>query len=224
MSCLGRPYVVVGGFMSVDGKTAPKNLQGRVFMPLMGRRLQERLHRLRSEVDCILVGVKTVLTDNPRLTVRLVDGKSPLRVVLDSKARTPLNSAVLNVKEAPTLIAVSRSAPPCAVEGLRGAGAEVVECGDTKVDIRNLLEKLYERGVRRLLVEGGSEVRWSFLSEGVVDELFVWVMPMIWGGKDAPTIVDGEGFTSPREAIMLELKQLEVVENIITMNFLVKKT
>jgi len=189
----------------------------------MGPRLQERLHRLRSEVDCILVGVETVLADNPKLTVRLAKGKNPLRVVLDSKARIPMDAAMLDVKEAPTVVAVSRSAPVDAVEKLRSR-VDVIECGDVKVDVKELLERLYERGVRRLLVEGGGEVRWSFLKAKVVEELFVWVMPTVWGGRDAPTLVDGEGFISPKEVVGLELKKFEVVENIVVMNFMVKRS
>jgi 2,5-diamino-6-(ribosylamino)-4(3H)-pyrimidinone 5'-phosphate reductase len=208
--------------MSLDGKIAPRNRQGRLFIPSMSRRMQERLHLLRSGVDCILVGVETVLADDPRLTARGVEGESPLRVVLDSRARTPLNAAVLDVKAAPTIIAVSRSAQAEDVERLRGR-VEVVECGDVKVDVKELLEKLYSRGVRRLLVEGGGEVRWSFLRERVVDELFVWVMQKVWGGRDAPTLVEGEGFITPDEAVELELKKVEVVENIIVMNFMVKQ-
>lgn len=220
---MSRPYVIIGGFMSLDGKTAPKTREGQLFTPFMGPKMHEKLHRLRTEVDCILVGVGTILADNPRLTVRLAEGKTPLRVVLDSKARTPPDAAILNPEEAPTIIAVSRSAPSDIVEKLRSR-VEVIECGEVKVNVKELLERLYERGVRRLLVEGGGEVRWSFLRERVVDELFVWVMPMVWGGRDAPTFIDGEGFTTGDDAVELELKKMSVEEGIIVVSFKVKRS
>ena len=205
--------------MSIDGKTAPKNRKGVLFTKFMSEELYRRLHRLRSEVDAILVGVGTALEDDPQLTVRAVKGKNPIRIVLDSKARIPLGSRVLNVKEAPTIIAVSEAAPKDKVEALRSIGVAVIQSGEKKVDIKILLQELYERGVRKLLVEGGAEVRWSFFNERLVDELFVWIIPAIWGGLQAPTLVGGEGYVSPEEVALLELKRIEQVREILVLTY-----
>ena len=205
--------------MSVDGKTAPANRKGRLFVPFMGEELSRRLHRLRSEVDAVLVGVGTTIEDNPRLTVRFVKGKNPIRVVLDSKARVPMDAAVHNVKEAPTIVVISEAAAANRVEALRRRGVEVKRCGSLQVDVRRLLEELYERGVRRILVEGGGEVRWSLFKERLVDELFVWVMPAVWGGRDAPTLVDGLGFTSAGEAVGLKLSVVEKVGDVVVLKY-----
>ena len=217
-----RPHVIVGAHMSVDGKTAPRNLRGLIFATFMNDEVVKKLHQLRSEVDAVLVGLGTVLTDNPRLTVRKVKGENPIRIVLDSKARIPLNSAVINVKEAPTILAVSKAAPKGRIDEIQRIGVEVVKSGDKRVELVKLLPELYERGIRRLLVEGGSEVRWSFFRDRMVDELFICVMPAIWGGRSAPTLVDGEGFVTPEEAVQLKLKRIYTVGKSIIIEFYVE--
>jgi 2,5-diamino-6-(ribosylamino)-4(3H)-pyrimidinone 5'-phosphate reductase len=218
-----RPYVIMGGYMSVDGKIAPADRNGLKFTPYLSKALRERLHQLRASVDAVLIGINTVMAypsrETPRLTVRLVQGRNPMRVVLDSHARIPLDAAILDVREAPTLIAVSEAASPERVRALEERGVEVVRCGERRVDIRRLLGLLYERGVRRLLVEGGGEVRWSFLKERLVDELFVWIMPAIWGGASAPTLVEGEGFLTGDEAVHLELVRTEVVDRHVVLEY-----
>ena len=221
---MDRPRIIVGGFMSADGKTAPKNRHGRLFHKFMSNELFKRLHKIRSEADAVLVGLGTVLEDNPLLMVRATEGKNPIRVVLDSEARTPLSAAVANTKDAPTIIAVSQSAPREKLDALRKLGVEVIECGETRVDIRKLVEGLYRKGVRTLLVEGGAEVRWSFIKEGLVDELFVWVAPVVWGGRQAPTLVDGEGFETVEEATRLNLTQVDCVEGVVLLTFTVGGT
>jgi 2,5-diamino-6-hydroxy-4-(5-phosphoribosylamino)pyrimidine 1'-reductase len=219
-----KPYVVVGGFMSLDGKTAPRNRQGMLFTQFMDQKLNEKLHKIRASMDAILVGMGTILIDNPRLTVRYSKGKNPTRVVLDSTARTPLNSAILNVEEANTIIFVSEQAPKNRVQNLKKIGVEIRRCGTKKIDISKMLKELYGIGIRKLLVEGGSEVRWSFFKEKAVDELFVWIIPTIWGGKDAPTYVDGEGFIRSEDAVTLRLKKIEQIDKILNLEFFVESS
>ncbi len=213
--------VIVGGFMSVDGKIAPANRVGRTFAKFMTARHRRMLHRIRSQVDAIVVGVETVIADNPSLTVREVKGKNPIRVVLDSNARTPLHSKVLN-GEATTIIAIAENAPEGRVRSL-GAKAEVLQSGESKVDIRTLLRKLKDRGVKTILVEGGGETRWSFFKEHVVDEFFVWIMPYVWGGRDSPTLVDGEGFLDPGHAVSLKLKDMRIADKLLILSFSIRK-
>jgi 2,5-diamino-6-(ribosylamino)-4(3H)-pyrimidinone 5'-phosphate reductase len=221
---LKKPYIIVGGLMSVDGKTAPRNRRGMLLTHFMGEELSKRLHKLRAEVDAVVVGIGTVLADNPRLTVRFVEGKNPTRVIVDSEARIPLNSAVLNVEEAKTVVVTSEEASKEKLDALGKMGVEVIRCGKNKVNIKKMLESLREKGVNRLLVEGGAELRWSFFREGVVDEVLVWIAPVVWGGREAPTFVDGEGFKSLDEAIRLKLKNVEVVEEVVTLRFDVCQT
>jgi 2,5-diamino-6-(ribosylamino)-4(3H)-pyrimidinone 5'-phosphate reductase len=214
--------VTVGGLMSVDGKIAPADRVGRKFFRFMTRRHLRMLHTIRSKVDAIVVGVDTVIADNPSLTVRAVKGKNPLRVVLDSNARTPLESKILG-REASTIIAVTNHAPQGKVELLRKKVEVLVLGGSKRVDLKKLLGELKKRGIRSVLVEGGGEARWGFFREGLVDELFVWVVPYIWGGRHAPTLVDGEGFLQDADAIPLKLKSTKVVDKTLILSYRVNR-
>ena len=212
--------VTVGGFMSVDGKIAPANRVGREFTKFMTPKHQRLLHRIRSKVDAVVVGVDTVVADDPSLTVREVKGRNPVRVVLDSHARTPLTSRILNVDEAATIVAVSSKAEECRINSLRNKKVEVIVTSSSeKVDLVELMMELRKRGIRTVLVEGGGEVRWSFLKEKLADELFVWIMPYVWGGKDAPTLVGGEGFLRAEDALPLKPRSLRIVDNILILRF-----
>jgi 2,5-diamino-6-(ribosylamino)-4(3H)-pyrimidinone 5'-phosphate reductase len=204
--------------MSIDGKIAPVDRVGRKFFKFMTPQHQKMLHRIRSKTDAIIVGVDTVIADNPSLTVRNVKGKNPLRIVLDSNGRTPLDSKVMD-GAAPTIIAVTKNAPKRRIELLRKKTDVLVLKRSRKVDLRGLLRVLGRRGIRRVLVEGGGEIRWSFFKEGLVDDFFVWITPHIWGGRDAPTLVDGEGFLHADEAIPLKLDSMRVVDNILILSF-----
>lgn len=209
--------------MSIDGKIAPANRNGKEFKKFMTPKHSEILHKIRSEVDAILVGVNTVILGNPSLTVRAVEGKNPLRVILDSSARTPSNSNVLN-SEAETLIAVSKKASQENIQKLKSRNVDVLETSSNeRVDLKELLNELEKRGVKSLLVEGGGEVRWGFFKEKLVDELFVWIMPCVWGGKEAPTLVEGTGFTTLDDAIALKLERTECVDGLLILWYSIRK-
>lgn len=210
--------VTVGGFMSIDGKIAPADRVGRRFFTYMTPRHRRMLHRIRSQADAIIVGIETVIADNPSLTVREVNGKNPIRIVLDSNARTPLNSKILN-GEAPTIIAVTKNAPKCRIDSLRRKAEVLVLTRSRRVDLKKLLRVLRRRGVHRVLVEGGGEIRWSFFKERLVDEAFVWITPYVWGGRESPTLVDGPGFIHETDAIQLKPQSIKLVDNVLILSF-----
>lgn len=193
-----RPHTTINCAMSADGKIAlPSRKQTRI----SNEGDMARVHRLRNECDAILVGIGTILSDDPKLTVNekhVDEVRNPLRVVLDSKGRTPMGSEVLS-DDAPTLILTTRSSESTFGE------AEVARFGNEKVDLSAAVEFLYERGVRKLLVEGGETVIWSFLKEGLADELKVFVGSMIIGGTGSPTMAGGEGSASFGDIISLAL-------------------
>lgn len=193
-----RPHVIVNAAMSADGKIALPSREG---VRISNDEDLRRVHELRAACDAILVGVGTVLMDDPKLTVKKehAKGPNPLRVILDSDGSSPVNAAVFD-GAAPTLVATNTSC----TKTFRNA--EVVRCGEDQVDIPKLLGILSERGVKRLLVEGGSTVNWSFLHAGLADELVVFVGSMIIGGPSTPTLVGGEGAHSLEKAIGLRLK------------------
>ena len=206
--------------MSVDGKSAPSNRKGRTFTPLLSDKLLSKLHKIRSDVDAVLVGTETVIEDDPKLTVRAVPGDSPLRVVLDSLIRTPLESNIFKTADSRTILAVCQNAPEDKINQLKEKGVEIInfDC-ERRIPLKDLLDNLHRRGIKRLLVEGGSEVRWSFIKERLVDEFFVWITPSIWGGRKAPTLVDGEGHLELDDSLKLRLKHSEIIDDTVILEY-----
>ena len=199
-----KPYVILNCAMTLDGKIATKTGSSEI----SGKMDLLRVHELRKEVDAIMVGINTVLSDDPKLTVHKIQASpedNPLRVVVDSKARTPLFSRVLN-SDAATIIAVSKIADSEKIKNL-GEKAEVIVCGKDRVDLDLLMEKLALNGVRTLMLEGGSTLNYSMLIGGLVSEVRVCIAPMIAGGKEAKTLADGEGVQYMKDAVKLRLKK-----------------
>lgn len=196
-----RPRVSINAAMSVDGKIALRD--GRAAR-LSNEEDLVRVHHLRSQADAILVGVGTVLMDDPKLTVKpkYARGRNPLRIVLDSDGKTPASSHVLD-GTAPTLIVTTEE---CDRTFPR---AEVLRCGKDEVDLHALLDQLGARGIRSILVEGGSTVIWSFLQQRLADELKVFVAGVIVGGQSTPTLAGGQGSASMDEVIRLRLDATE---------------
>lgn len=196
-----RPRVVINAAISVDGKIALADGRGA---RISNEEDLRRVHRLRAGCDAILVGVGTVLTDDPKLTVKAehAKGRNPLRVVLDSDGKTPETAFVLD-GSAPTLIATAADCERTFPK------AEVFRAGADEVDLKALLDHLAGRGVKTLLVEGGATVIWSFLHQGLADELKVFVASMVLGGHAAPTLAGGEGARSLEQAVRVRLERVE---------------
>jgi len=192
--------VVVNAATSVDGKLSTRE---RRQVRISGDEDFDRVDRLRAAADAVLVGVGTVLADDPHLGVksedrrvqRLRNGRTanPARVVADSRARTPLDATCLN-DDAETYLLVSAAATDDRVAALREAGATVIEAGEERVDLPEAFDALESAGVDRLLTEGGGELIYSLFAAGLVDELSVFVGSIVVGGREAPTLADGEGF------------------------------
>ena len=190
-----RPHVTLKAGMTLDGKIA--DLHG-VSRWITGEAARRHAHRLRSESDAIVVGIGTVLRDDPELTVRLGQPwpREPLRVVLDTTARTPVGARLIRAgRPSAAVIAVGAGAPEPRVRALAAAGATVVSCGtrDGRVDLGALLGELFAREVRAVLVEGGGEVHGAFLDAGLVDRVAMFAAPLLIGGRGATPVVAGAG-------------------------------
>lgn len=214
---MNRPHVILNAAMTLDGKIASVRGDSRISC----EKDLDRTHRLRASVDAVMVGVGTVLADDPSLTVRRTRGKNPVRVVLDSLAKTPHNAKILD-GSAPSIIAVTQLAPKKKVQALRAAGAKVVIMGKREVNLRDLLKRLYSLGIHTLLLEGGSTLNWGMLKRGLVDEVRVAIAPRIVGGAGAKTLVGGEGFAKIGDGISLELLNIEKVGRDLLLNYRVR--
>jgi diaminohydroxyphosphoribosylaminopyrimidine deaminase/5-amino-6-(5-phosphoribosylamino)uracil reductase len=192
----GLPFVTLKAAVTLDGKIATRTGDSKW---ITGEAARTEAHRLRAASDAILVGVGTVLADDPELTVRHVDGRSPVRVVLDADLRTPPTAAVLGGQsDAATLIAHAPDADPARADALRKAGAELLAVSrhDRGVDLAETLEKLGARDVVRLLVEGGARVHGTFLDLGLADRAAIFVAPKIVGDARALSFAAGSGVDS----------------------------
>ena len=197
----GRPFVRLKLALSLDGRIATRTGASRW---VTGPEARARGHLLRSQVDAVLVGVGTVLADDPRLTVRHVEGPSPKRVVLDTKLRTPLSARLVETAaDVPTWILCSSGAPLSAREALEGKGVRVWSVDENasgRVDVLRALELLAARGIVTLLVEGGAEVAGSFLAASYADELHAFLAPKLLGPRGRAGAVDWCGPDEPSDA------------------------
>ena len=211
-----RPHVIINCAMTADGKIAlPNKKQLRISSDEDIR----RMYKLRNDCDAVLVGINTILTDDPKLTVKekyIKNPKQPIRVILDSKCRTPLNAlAVNNYSE--TIIMTGKKCIKKFPENV-----EIIQCKlqeDGLIDLQYLLKILYDKGIKTLMIEGGSSINWSFLKEKLVDELFVYLGPIVVGGKNTPTLVDGIGIKNINELISLEITNIKRLGNGIIITY-----
>jgi 2,5-diamino-6-(ribosylamino)-4(3H)-pyrimidinone 5'-phosphate reductase len=223
-----RPSVVVNVAMSADGKLSTRE---RRQVKISGAEDFARVDRLKAGCDAVMVGIGTVLADDPSLTVKNPDYKRerqssgrpehPVRVVIDSQARVPLDAAVLTKGEGVRVVAVSGRADPDQVRALR-TKATVIVAGETEVDLGRVLDELGAMGVRRLMVEGGGTLIAGMIRAGLVDEMYTYIGSIVIGGKDAPTLADGPGWTQESDFARLALADSTHMDDGILLHWTVK--
>lgn len=204
-------YVILNAAMSIDGKISTIKNDSAISSKLD----LVRVHKLRSTVDGIMIGISTVLGDDPMLNVRYsaTGTKNPTRIIIDSKARIPLNSRIIeSSNKIQTIIAVTHNASSRKIKEIQKKGAQVLVYGNGKVNLRNLFQQLEKMGLKKIIVEGGGEINWSVLKLGLVNELVVTISPVVIGGRDAKTLVEGKGFTNISDGIKMKLSN-KIIQN-----------
>jgi len=204
------PFCTLKTAMTLDGKISTYTGDSKWISNENSRKC---VHELRHRYAAIMVGVNTVLKDDPLLTDRSDFKKKnhPVRIIVDSKGRTPVTAKVLNSGEAKTIIAVSDMAETITIKAIKKKGAEIIVCPEKnkKVDLAYLIRKLGERGIDSILLEGGSTLNFSAIQEGIVDKVYSFISPKMFGGDNAITPVGGSGFEKVDEAITLNIKNVK---------------
>ena len=191
----GRPFVILKSALSLDGKIATSSGESRWISSPQSR---SHTHRLRERADAILVGIGTILADDPSLTARPPGGRArdPLRVILDSRLKIPLTAKILNVhSKADTILATTRHSSPRRRAEVAAKGVEVLVLREVQegVSLKDLLRVLGRRGIVSLLIEGGAKVSGEALRAGVVNKVIYYLAPILIGGERAPGAIGGEG-------------------------------
>ncbi|MCZ6582093.1 MAG: 2,5-diamino-6-(ribosylamino)-4(3H)-pyrimidinone 5'-phosphate reductase [Thaumarchaeota archaeon] len=213
-----RPYVVLSAAISLDGKIATRSGDSQ----LSSKKDSRRVHKLRSGVDAILVGRKTVSVDNPLLTVRHLKGKNPTRIILDSKGTIRSDSKILKTcKKVPTIIVVSEKITKSNLARLQKFPIDIIQCGKNKINLKQLFRILYRKKIKKILVEGGGTTNWSLIECKLVDEIIVTVTPFIIGGKKAISLIEGKGFDTIPKSLSLKLKKIIKMNSEIVLNYTV---
>lgn len=203
---MDRPRVIINCAMSADGKIA---LPNRKQLKISSEEDIKRMYKLRNECDAVLVGIETILSDDPKLTVKekyIKNPHQPIRIILDTHCKTPINALAVN-NTAKTLIITGETCNKNFLDNV-----EIIQCKIDEnrfIDLQKLLGILAGRGIKTLMVEGGSTVIWNFLKHHLVDDLYIYVGPMIVGGKATPTLADGNGIGSIEDLLHLEIVEVD---------------
>ena len=216
---MNRPHVFINVAVTADGKIDTFERRGAA---ISSTRDKERVDLLRAEADAVLVGGRTLRDEDPSLTVKSEELRAgrvqrglppnPMKVGIAGEAKLMPDGDFLNAGPARIVIFTTARTSQGELARLKAAGVETFVLGESQVDIRKALEILHELGVRRLMVEGGATLNAELLRMGVVDEVMMYVAPMLFGGGSAPTLADGPGLTRD-EAIPLELVEAEKWED-----------
>lgn len=224
-----RPSVLVNVAVSADGKLSTRE---RRQVKISGPQDFDRVDVIKSGVDAIMVGIGTVLADNPSLTVkspdriheRVTQGRPehPIRIIVDSRGMTPPDAKILHKGSGRRIIAVSRSAPKVQVDLLRPF-ADIITVGEEEVDLSALLDELGRDGISRLMVEGGGTLIAGLFRAGLVDQLNMFIGNMIIGGRDAPTLADGPGWIREDEFTRLELDKIQHMDQGVLITWKIRR-
>lgn len=203
------PFITLKVAMTLDGKIATKTGDSKW---ITGEPAREDVHKERQQHDAILVGVRTVLADNPRLTNRFSERKNPVRIILDTHLRTPLKSNVVWDQQSPTWIFVAESVSDKKIELYESyEQVRVIQMNENKINLKKVLEYIGHHGITSVLVEGGAAIHGSFLTSGYFNQYICYIAPKLIGGSDARTPIEGKGISSLVDAHHLDILTVETI-------------
>lgn len=204
-----KPLVAIKMAMSADGKAATKTGDSKW---ITSRKARECVYRLRAEFDAVVVGAGTVKTDDPKLTTH-GKGRDPYRVIVDGDLCIPPGAKILGSRDGKTIIATSGKAPKNKIKKINGAncGVQVFICGKSWVDMRKLVLGLSAMGMKRILIEGGGELNAKALEAGIVDRVYFFIAPKIIGGRNAKSVIGGDGIEKMADALRLKNMKLKKI-------------
>ena len=197
------PFVILKSGMSLDGKIATYSGKSKW---ITSKESREDAQNLRNRLNSIMVGVNTVITDDPELTCRINNDKKLIRIVVDTNLRIPLDSKVINNKDKLTIIATTLNSNENKKQALRDLGIKVIEVSEknNKVNLKELLRKLGQEGIDSVLIEGGGTLNFSALEENIVDKVIFYIAPKILGGENSKSCIAGIGFSELNQAVNLK--------------------
>ena len=211
-----NPKIILSAAISIDGKIATSSGDSK----LSSKKDLIRLHKLRSQVDAILVGKNTVNQDDPLLTVRYSNGKNPIRIILDSHGTISDESKILKTSnKVKTIIVVSKKITKKNLQKLKTFPVEIIIIGENQINVKTLIKNLVKKRIKTILLEGGGTINWEFIKNNLVDEFYITITPFILGGKDAITLVQGDGFDKISKSHKLRLNGFKRLENDLIVHY-----
>jgi|TARA_B110000014_G_scaffold201822_1_gene151581 2,5-diamino-6-(ribosylamino)-4(3H)-pyrimidinone 5'-phosphate reductase len=210
-----KPIIVLSAAMSIDGKIGQRNKK----TVLSSKSDKIRVHKLRSKSDAILVGKNTIEEDNPLLTVRYVKGKNPIRIIIDSHGTIKNSSKIIKTsKNIPTIIVTSKLVSKRNLSRLNNLPLDVIICGKKQVDIKKLMPILSKKGIKKILLEGGGTLNYSFLKKNLIDEIVVTITPFVLGSENSVNLFEGV-LKGTKQLLSFKLKKVQKNKNEIILNY-----
>jgi len=219
---VNNPYIILNAAMTIDGKIATKEGDSE----LSDKVDWKEVHKLRTQVDAIMVGKETILKDNPKLHIKYYNHKGYYRIVLDSNLTIPLESNVISFQPDiyPTIICITDNVPFTKQRDYEEKGVKIIRAGDGKrVDLIKLLPILKSLGINTILLEGGGNLNWSFIQNNLIDDIRLTIAPWIVGGKEATSLVEGIGFEEIKSAPRFDLFDVKIRTYYITLSYKKRK-
>ena len=212
--------VTVFSQISIDGKlTLGSGNSSKDLFKLFTDDDMRFIHKFRGEVDAIMVGRNTIVTDNPQLTNRYEEGRNPVRVIPTNSLDFPKSAKVLSTPEQTIIVTSEQASNNPMIDTIRGLGKEVLISGAKRVDFHQLFAKLASRGMRHVMVEGGGYLNWQMFDADLVDEIILMQLPIIIGGSDNISLADGAGYRDLQTTKRFRLEEMKPQPNYSLMRF-----